>query len=63
MLSIRQAPNIVENYLKEELELGRVVKLSSSKALKLGVQCGPFGVLPKKHKLGKWEADHRSVSA
>ena len=29
MLSTRQAPNVVENYLKEELELGRVVKLSS----------------------------------
>ena len=29
MLSTRQAPNVVENYLKEELELGRVVKLLS----------------------------------
>ena len=54
MLSTRQAPNVVENYLKEELELGRVVKLSSSEALKLGVHCSPFGVIPKKDKLGKW---------
>ena len=54
MLSTRQAPNVVENYLKEELELGRVVKLSSSEALKLGVHCSPFGVIPKKHKPGKW---------
>jgi len=54
MLSTRQAPNVVENYLKEELELGRVVKLSSSEVLKLGMHCSPFGVIRKKHKLGKW---------
>ena len=54
MLPTTQAPNVVENYLKEELELGRVVKLSSSEVLKLGVHCSPFRVIPKKHKPGKW---------
>ena len=62
MLPTTQAPNIVENYLNEELELGRVVKLSSSKALKLRVHCSPFGVIPKKHKPGKRRLYHRSVS-
>ena len=54
MLSIRQAPNILENYLKREMKLGRIIKLSSSEALKLGVHCSPFGMIPKKHMPGKW---------
>ena len=54
MLSTRQVPNVEENYLKEELELGRVVKLLSFEALKLRVHCSPFGVMQKKHNPGKW---------
>ena len=46
---------MVSNYLEEELALNRIVELPPGQAQKLdGLQCSPFGVIPKKHKPGKW---------
>ena len=55
MLSATEAPQVVSNYLEEELALNRIVELPPGQAQKLdGLQCSPFGVIPKKHKPGKW---------
>ena len=54
MLSAMQAPQVVEEYLREEVLCNRIVKLTQSEACKLGIHCSPFGVIPKKHKPNKW---------
>jgi len=55
MLSATAAPQVVSNYLEEVLTLNRIVELPPGQAKKLdGLQCSPFGVIPKKHKPGKW---------
>jgi hypothetical protein len=41
--------------LAEELAEGRIVKVGTpQQAVELGIHCSPFGVIPKKHKPGKW---------
>ena len=54
MLSSMQGPQVVEEYLREEVFCKRIVKLTQSEACKLGIHCSPFGVIPKKHKPNKW---------
>ena len=46
MVSTREHPEVVESYLTEERQQGRLV--SRREADKLGVHCSPFGVIPKK---------------
>ena len=46
---------LVERYLHEELQANRVVKIHPSDDMKgLGIQCNPFGVIPKKNKHNIW---------
>ena len=55
MVSARQHPEVVSDYLRQELELGRISKLSSQDLVEsLGIHISPFGVIPKCHKPGKW---------
>jgi len=55
MVSARQHPEVVSDYLSQELELGRISKLSSQDLVEsLGIHISPFGVIPKRHKPGKW---------
>ena len=50
-----EQPEVVGNYLQEELRAGRVIRIPSQKEAKeLGVHCNPFGVIPKKGKPDKW---------
>ena len=49
----KQYPQVVEEYLAEELEEGRVVgQLDLQKYPQ--VQVSPFGVIPKSHQPNKW---------
>ena len=55
MVSAAQAPQVVSDYLTEEVALNRVMELPLEEAAgKIGVHCSPFGVIPKKNKPGKW---------
>lgn len=47
-------PEVVSEYLHQELLQQRIVKLSEEEANSIGVHCSPIGVIPKKHKPGKW---------
>ena len=51
MLSARQNASVVDECLREEELLGRVVPVKGSGR---GVQISPFGVIPKSHQPGKW---------
>ena len=51
MLSARQNASVVDEYLREEESLGRVVPVKGSGRW---VQISPFGVIPKSHQPGKW---------
>ena len=53
MMSARQNPHVVEEYLAVEVEAGRVVGPVDPKSFP-GVQVSPFGVIPKSHQPGKW---------
>ena len=55
MVSTREHPEVVESYLTEERQQGRLVSVSSRReADKLGMHCSPFGVIPKKGRQNKW---------
>ena len=55
MLSTRSHPEVVSDYIATELSLGRIAEVGSvEKAKDLGIHTSPFGVIPKKHKPGKW---------
>ena len=54
MLSAVQHPQLVRDYLKEELAQNRVVQFPKPAAEQLGVHCSPIGVIPKKHQPNKW---------
>ena len=50
-----EQPEVVGNYLLEELRAGRVICIPSQKEAKeLGTHYSPFGVIPKKGKPDKW---------
>jgi len=48
VLSAVQHPQVVRDYLKEELAQNRVVQFPKPAAEQLGVHCSPIGVIPKK---------------
>ena len=54
MLSAEEHPEIVTDYLREELALGWLVELNAYTARSIGVHTSPFGVIPKKGKPNKW---------
>ena len=54
MLSAVQHPKEVNDYLKEELAMNRLVQFPKPVADHLGAHCSPIGVIPKKHKPNKW---------
>ena len=54
MLSAMQVPQVIEEYLREEVLCNRIVELTQSEACQLGIHCSPFGVIPKKNKPNKW---------
>ena len=47
-------PEVVDQYLSEELRLNRIVKLTKEEAARAGVHCSPIGIIPKKNRPGKW---------
>ena len=46
--------NVVDEYLRREMSLNRLVKLDKQEAKRLGVHLSPMGVIPKKSKPGSW---------
>lgn len=55
MISAGEQPGVIEEYLRHELQAGRVIDMGSKEeARMLGIQCSPFGVIPKRHKPNKW---------
>ncbi len=56
LASVREHPEVVQEYLDNEVEKGSVIAVSKTEeAEALGVHCSPFGVIPKKGKAGgRW---------
>ena len=52
LISTKQHPMVVEEYLAKELKEGRIAEVSDPMGL-TGLQISPFGVIPKKVP-GKW---------
>ena len=52
LLSAELHPAVVDEYLAEECNLGRIVQ--APKNIEHLVHLSPFGVIPKKRKPGKW---------
>ena len=54
MISAMEHPEVVSDYLEEELLLNRMVRISDSQLPYIHCQISPFGVIPKKSKPEKW---------
>ena len=55
MLSCVEHPEVVDRYIEEEVAMGRLRVVGSSVlAQHLGIQCSPFGVIPKKNRPNAW---------
>ena len=55
MLSAKQNPQVVSDYLKREREAGQVVgPIPSEEVVRVGVHINCFGVIPKSGQPGKW---------
>ena len=55
--SVTNHPQAVQQYIANEVTLGRLVgPLVSSEAV--AVHCSPIGIIPKQHKPGKWRLIH-----
>ena len=52
MLSVLDHPQVVTEYIKEEVQANRMHRVEN--ALAKNVHCSPFGVIPKKNKPNKW---------
>lgn len=53
--SVADHPQVVDSYLKEEMQTGRVLgPFPKSQAQQAGWHINRFGVIPKKHQLNKW---------
>ena len=53
MQSARTNPKPIDDYIKEELRLGRIIRLEEGRQCE-GVHVSRFGVIPKPHQPGKW---------
>ena len=47
-------PQVVSDYIAEELTTNRLIEFSVEEAESLGIHCSPIGIIPKKNKPGKW---------
>ena len=47
-------PQVITEYLQNELNANRVVRLSEEEASAAEIHCSPIGIIPKKNKPGKW---------
>ena len=54
MHSATENARVVQEYLDKEVTLGRVVGPVSPKAVRVGTQLSPMGVIPKSSQPGKW---------
>ena len=55
MSSAHCHPEVVQEYLEQEVMLGRIRRAGSEAEGKLmGIHCSPFGVIPKKNRPNKW---------
>ena len=54
MLSAKQHPQPIQDYLAKELEAGRVISPLGRDASGLNIQISRFGVIPKPHQPGEW---------
>ena len=54
LLSANEYPHVVDEYLAKELEQGRIADITDMPQAELHVHVSPFGVIPKKHKPGRW---------
>ena len=54
MVSALQHPDVVGDYLQQEVLLNRMVVVSPSQAPSIQCHISPFGVIPKRAKPGKW---------
>ena len=45
---------VVDEYLRSELSLNRLIKMSTLEARRWRVYCSPMGMIPKKSKPGSW---------
>ncbi len=54
MPSAEEHPEVVDNYIREEVASERLVEMTGSEAERLGIHTSPFGVIPKKNKPNKW---------
>ena len=54
MVSALQHPDVVGDYLQQEVLLYRMVVVSPSQAPSIQCHISPFGVIPKRAKPGKW---------
>ena len=55
MLSCMEHPEVVDRYIEEEVAKGRLRVVGPCElALHLGIQCSPFGVIPKKSRPNAW---------
>ena len=52
MPSVLDHPEVVTEYIKEEVQANRMHRVDDAVAEK--VHCSPFGVIPKKNKPNKW---------
>ncbi len=53
MPSADEHPEVVDNYIREEVASERLVEMAGSEAERLGIHTSPFGVIPKKNKPNK----------
>ena len=54
MASALEHPDVVTDYLQQEVALNRMVVISPTQVPLIHCQISPFGVIPKKTKPGKW---------
>ena len=47
-------PQVITEYLQNELKANRVVRLSEEEASTAEIHCSSIGIIPKKNKPGKW---------
>ena len=47
-------PQVISDYIAEELAADRLIELIIEEAKNLGIHCSPIGIIPKKNKPGKW---------
>ena len=63
MISALQHPDVVSDYLKQELLLDRMVVVPLAEIPYIHRHMSPFGVIPNRAKPGKMEADSRPLLA